>query len=90
MKKSSILIVPLVALTLLVAFTPATRAAIDGSAKAAASLMHDDDDDDDDDDDYKHKKHRPMFPKRFCGDHCHHHSHLWWDGWYTFWCGGHN
>jgi hypothetical protein len=84
MKKSSILFVPLFALTLLVAFAPATRAAIAGSIKPTASLMHDVDDDD------HKKKQRPMFPRRFCGDHCHHHSHLWWDGWYTFWCGGHS
>jgi hypothetical protein len=84
MKKSSILLVPLVALTLLVAFSPATRAANAGSKKSDASVMHDDKNHC-----QKNKNHRPFFPKRFCGEHCHHHSHFWWDG-YTFWCGGHN
>jgi hypothetical protein len=41
MKKSTILAVPLLALALLVAFTPTTQAAVVGfSKKATASLMH--------------------------------------------------
>lgn len=41
MKKSAILAIPLLVLTLLVAFTPSTQAAVVGVTKqAASSLMH--------------------------------------------------